>query len=511
MSKKGKNIILIFIGLISIVIHLFFNRHFEYHRDELLYFSMGQHLAFGYATVPPLVAFMAFISKSVFGYSLYSVRFFPAIFSAILVYITSLIAKELKGGNWSQVVAGVGAAGSSVLVTIFGLFTPIYMDVFFWTLIFYLVLRYINTRSDKYLIFLGISTGLAFLNKYSIIFLLVSLLIVLPFTRYKNIFTKRAFYYSMLLSLLIALPNILWQIGHNFQVIDHMKELHDSQLVNVNRLSFLFEQLILPLPLTLLIIPGIIYFSASKQFSQYKFLLIVSALVILLFLIFRGKSYYTAGILPFFIVCGALFFERYFKKELLRIFLLALLIFLSCLLLPLGIPVYNPQKMVRYYDSYEKITGTDVLRRDEDGIYRSLPQLYADMLGWQELTEITSRAWQQVDNKKNCIIYCENYGQAGAINIIGKKYGLPEPVSFCDAFRYWFPGEFDNKITEFIYINKELGDDVNDLFEDIKEIGRIENRMAIEYNVQVYLCKNPRSSFNKFWSERVKNLLITKR
>jgi len=506
MSEKSKNIILIFIGLINLVIHICFIHHFEYHRDELLYFSMSQHVDFGYATVPPLVAFLAFISKSVFGYSLYSVRFFPAIFSAILVYLTSLIAKELKGGNWSQIIAAFGIVGSSVLVSLFGSFTPIYLDVFFWTFTFYLVIKYINTQSDNYLIILGVCLGFAFLNKYSIVFLLVSLMVVLPFTTYKNIFTKRAFYYSMVLAFLIALPNIIWQVWHGFPVINHMKELHDSQLVNVNRISFLIDQLLQPLPFTLLIIPGIIYFLTSKQFTQYKFLLTTSAFVILLFLIFRGKSTYTAGILPFLIVCGALFFEKYFKTKLLRTFLMALLIFLSYLLLPFGVPVYNPQKMVGYFDGLEKISGITTFRKDEDGNYRSLPQFYADMLGWEELTEITNRAWQQVDNKKNCIVYCENYGQAGAINIIGKKYGLPEPISFCDAFRYWFPREFENEITEFIYINDELGNDVNELFEEIQEVGRIKNNMAIEYNVQVYLCKRPRSSFNKFWRERVKNL-----
>jgi hypothetical protein len=176
------------------------------------------------------------------------------------------------------------------------------------------------------------------------------------------------------------------------------------------------------------------------------------------------------------------------------------------ILLPYGIPVYTPQKMIAYFDRLEKITGINTARKDEDGNYRSLPQFYADMLGWHELTEITKRAWEKVDNKKNCIIYCENYGQAGAINIIGKKYGLPESISFCDAFKYWFPKEFENEITEFIYINDELGNDVKDLFDEIEEVGRIKNNMAIEYNVQVYLCKKPRSSFNKFWIERVKNL-----
>lgn len=506
MTENSKNSILILLGLLNVFIHLFLNQNFGFHRDELLYFSMGQHLDFGYMTVPPLTGFLAFVSKTVLGYSLYSARFFPALFSGVLVFLTASIAKELKGGFWSQIISAIGVVGASVLVMIFGIFTPIFLDVFFWTLTFYLVLKYVNTKMAKYLIFLGICAGFAFLNKYSIAFLLVSLFMVLPFTNYKTIFTKKAFYYSIGIALLIVLPNILWQIWHHFPFINHMRELHDSQLVNVNRLSFLIEQLLLPLPMTLIIAPGIIYFLINKQFDRYRFLVTVSVLVILLFLIFRGKSYYTAGLFPFFFVCGALFVEKVFKKTWPRAVILTLLVVLSFMLLPTGIPMYRPEKVIRYFDRFEKITGTNAFRRDEDGIYRSLPQLYADMLGWEELTEITNQAWQQAENKETCIIYCENYGQAGAIYIIGKKYGLPEPISFCGSFRYWFPREFEEEITEFIYINDELGDDIRDLFEDIQEIGRIRNVMAIEYQVQVYLCKKPRSSFNRFWSERTKNL-----
>lgn len=77
-------------------------------------------------------------------------------------------------------------------------------------------------------------------------------------------------------------------------------------------------------------------------------------------------------------------------------------------------------------------------------------------------------------------IYCENYGQAGAIHIIVKKYGLPEAISFSDHFRYWLPESFDTEITEFIYINDEVGEDVQDLFSDIQGIGRISNPLARE-------------------------------
>ncbi len=104
-----------------------------------------------------------------------------------------------------------------------------------------------------------------------------------------------------------------------------------------------------------------------------------------------------------------------------------------------------------------------------------------------------------IENKTSSLIYCENYGQAGVIAIIGQQYGLPHSVSFGDSFRY--PRQFDPDIESFIYVNDEIGDDVKTLFEEIKIIGRIENPLARESQTLVYFCKKPRRSFNAFWQE----------
>jgi hypothetical protein len=101
------------------------------------------------------------------------------------------------------------------------------------------------------------------------------------------------------------------------------------------------------------------------------------------------------------------------------------------------------------------------------------------------------------------MIYAENYGQAGAIMVIGKKYNLPEPVCFSESFFYWFPRNPDHKITNLIYINSELGDDISKLFADCRLIGQIQNPLAREFGTGVWLCTKPNSSFNEFWRQRV--------
>jgi hypothetical protein len=183
-----------------------------------------------------------------------------------------------------------------------------------------------------------------------------------------------------------------------------------------------------------------------------------------------------------------------------------LLILITIPIVPFGIPVYKPDALVKYFHKLETQYGLVLGRTFEDGTIHSLPQDYADQLGWEELTLLTSRAYDLVIEKSKCLIYCENYGQAGAIAVIGKKYGLPEPVSFHESFYYWKPTSFDPDIETLIYINDELGEDVQALFEDIIIVGKISNPHAREYGTTVYLCRKPKSSFNVLWKEALKRV-----
>jgi hypothetical protein len=108
-----------------------------------------------------------------------------------------------------------------------------------------------------------------------------------------------------------------------------------------------------------------------------------------------------------------------------------------------------------------------------------------------------------IPDKKAAFIYCENYGQAGAITVIGKKYGLPEAVCFNESFIYWIPRKFTPDIRYFIYINSELGEDVKAIFKKITLVGKISDPYAREYGTQVYLCEDPKGSFNSFWAARL--------
>jgi len=503
--RKDEPIIL-FLSLVSIVYQLYFYNTLGFHRDELLYFSLGEHLDFGYQSVPPLIGLLALISAKLFGFTLFAAKVFPALAGGFIVYLSASITREMNGKTYAQMLAALGLAGSILFLRAFSLFQPVCFDILFWTLSFYLIIKYINTEKDKFIYWLGVTLGVALLNKYNIIFLILPLLVVLPITRFRNLFARLSVYIAVLIAFLIVLPNLIWQVVNHFPVISHMSELHRTQLENVSSGEFFSEQFLMIFPATILAVPGLLFLFLSKKMRNYLLPALMTVVVIILYVLFHGKGYYAAGIYPFLIAAGGVFFEKVLKKYYLRIPLVFVLLFLSWSILPIGKPIYAPEKMVHYFDHVQAVTGDDSSRRFEDNSYHKLPQDYADMLGWDELAALTNKAWQQVDDKKSCIIFCENYGEAGAIAILGKKYGLPEPLSFNDAFRYWVSKKFDHEINTLIYINGEQGDDIKALFGDIQKIGRISNPLARECGCGVFLCRNPRSSFNQFWEERVKEV-----
>ena len=488
------------IAALNVVLHLAFYQNLEYHRDELLYFSQGLHLDWGYASVPPLTGWLAGLVEATLGFSVWAVRLLPAFFSGVMVMLVAAISRELGGRDYAQVLAGIGVVLTPLTMRAFSMFQPVYLDIFFWTLLFHWLVRFLNTSSERHLSALGITLGLALLNKYLITLWAASALLALLFTDERKIFTRKALYVAFGLSLLIFLPNLIWQIQHDFPVLQHMAALNDSQLVHVDRVQFLADQLLMGYSVLLLLVPGF-YFLLSRR--KYRSVALIVLFTVGLLCLVRGKSYYTAGVFPVLLAAGAVFWENILVRTFGKILLPVSMLLFVVPLLPLGLPIYAVKGLAAYFDNLDKKYGVDAGRRFEDGTIHSLPQDYADMLGWEELTRIVQRAYQQTGDKKNVLIYCENYGHAGAVSIIGRKYSLPEPMCFSESFLYWAPDLLNHEIREFIYVNDELGEDLQRGFGDIKEIGRIQNINAREYGTRVYLCRKPRGDVQAFLKARI--------
>ncbi|MDI9553605.1 MAG: glycosyltransferase family 39 protein, partial [Bacteroidota bacterium] len=364
-EEPGNNysrIVIFILALFTAALRLYVSDNLEYHRDELLYLSLGLHPAAGYATVAPMTGWIAWIMQGIFGTSVFAVRLFPALMSAVMVYLVAAIARETGGTGYARILAAAGfifsIAGSRTFLSL----SPLHTDVFFWTLIFYLIVKYINTSSGRYLLFIGISAGAALLNNYFSGLLILSVLLVLPFTCHRNIFSQRQFRIGMLAGFLIFLPNLVWQIVNGFPALNHPVELEQIRPVNTGRAAFLAEQLIIGGMASILTLSGLIHLFTSRHAWQYRFPGTVSLAVILLLMI-GGKNFNALGVYPFLMAAGAVLWDMTLKKTWSKLALLLLIVILSVPSLPIGIPLFGPEKLASYFEVLKREYKMDFVCR----------------------------------------------------------------------------------------------------------------------------------------------------
>ncbi|MBC5774127.1 glycosyltransferase family 39 protein [Pontibacter sp. KCTC 32443] len=480
--------ILIGIVLLKFVLqYMLVDAAYDLHRDEYLHLDQANHLAAGYVSVPPFTAFVAWVIQAL-GNSYFWVRFFPALFGALTIVTVWFIVDELKGGLYAKIL-GATAILLSAMLRINMLFQPNSFDVLCWTLTFYFFIRFVNSQQNKWLYCLGVVIGFGFLNKYTILFLVAGLAIALLVSPYRKVFTQPALYKAALIALLIASPNIIWQVQHNFPVIAHMQELKATQLVNVKPSDFLKDQFIFFIGSVFLLIGALVAFVVYKPFRPYRFVGWCYVLVLLLFLLFKAKSYYAIGLYPVLLAFGSVYWERLFNSGWRRYTMPLWVVASIAIFIPImsvAFPVLSPGQIQAKAEKFKDLN----LLKWEDGKDHLLPQDFADMQGWKELSGITKAAYQLIPEteKAKTLILCDNYGQAGAINFYGNKT-LPSAVSYNADYIYWFPDLTQIKHIILVKGASEapLQESEKQYIGSIKKIGSIRNVYAREVGTTVYL------------------------
>jgi hypothetical protein len=477
------------------------NPIYELHRDEFLYLNQAYHLAFGYISVPP---FTAVIAKIVYllGGSLFWVRFFPALFGALTVIFVWLTIEAIGGSLFSRILASA-ALIFSALARINILFQPNSWDILTWTVVFYLLVKFIQSEKSRWMYFLSFVIAVGFYNKYNMIFLIAGLVAGFLFTYQRKLFTKTSFWKALVLSLIILAPNIIWQIVNHFPVFQHMKVLKANQLDNNTSMDFLKSQLFFffgSLPITA---AAIIAFIIYEPFRPYRFIGIAFATILALFAFMKAKGYYAVGIYPAVIAFGSVYIDNILTKRW-RPIIIPILIIVNLgiffLTVKVVFPVYTPAEIRENAQAFEKFG----MLRWEDGKNHNLPQDFADMLGWREMADKSIAAYKVVpaDELGNTLIICNNYGQAGALNYYNKGK-LPEAYAFNTDYIYWLP--YLKKIDNVLVVGKKPSEEIIRLFKDCKLMGVVENKYARENNTGIYLLTGSDASFTEIFYKLVED------
>lgn len=460
------------------------NPVFELQRDEFLYYQQGQHFALGYMENPPLIGYLAMIS-SWFGGSEAWVKLWPCLFGAATVVITCLITAELGGKLFAQFIAGLSIITGAFLRMNF-LFQPNMLDIFFWTLSIYFIIRYINQKEDKFLYGFVLSLAIGFWGKYSILFIAISFMLSLLLSQHRKIFLQKKLYIAALIGLAIILPNVWWQYQHNWPLIHHMKELQETQLKYMNPGGFLTDQLMMFIATIIIWIAGLVWFFKNKK---WRFLAFTYLIVIVLLILGRGKSYYAVGIYPMFFAAGAVAWERFTQKRTwIRYIITIIIIGITYVLLPMSLPIWKPERLASFYKKY------GIEHKWEDQKNHELPQDFADMLGWKELTEKTESFFNSMPDsvKSSTIIFTRHYGQAGSLKFYGNDtYFTKNVISNNGSFLLWIPDRLWMK--NLILTSSGIPDKDEELFqhfEKVTVIDSVTNPYSRQYRDKIIFFEN---------------------
>lgn len=492
-------VIVVALALGLLVFHCVFNNRYGYFRDEFNYMASGDHLAWGYVDQPPLLPFLVRVSRAVLGDSLRAIRFLSALAMSLTVVLAGLIAREFGGGRFALVLSAITVIITPVYLANGSLVVTNSLEPLLWMGCVYFAILAL-TRNERYWLLFGIVAGLGLQEKYSIAFFGFAIVVGLLLTDERKVVLNKWFLLGGVLAFLVFLPNLIWNVQNNWPFLELMRNIRaDGRDVELSPLEFFLQQLLLLNPLTGPIwIAGLFALLFWKRLARFRFLGWSYVVCFVVFVVLKGKNYYLAGIYPMLFASGAVVIESAFAqgwRRWLRPVIVVLLLAGGAWLAPLVKPVLS----IEQFSSYLNTLPFSLPRSEHSHESAFLPQHYADQFGWEELTDKTAEAWSRLspDERRDCGIFAQNYGQAGAIDFFGPRYGLPRALSGHQTYFLWGPRGYSGNCMIVIDDDRE---DLERLFNHIEFIGTSDHPHALERNIPVWLCKGSKfGTLEQLW------------
>ena len=471
---------------------------YGFHRDELLYLGMGRHLQIWGMDFPPAVAIVGALSRTLLGDSLTAIRFFPAVFGSAVLVLAALIARELGGGRVAQGLTAFCVLTSPLFLRSSNLLQPVVMDQLIWTAALYALLRLCRGYGPGGWLLLGLVLGLGLLTKFSVVFIGLAIVAGVLLSPLRSALLTPWPWVGLVAALAVGAPSLVGQIQLGFPVLTQMVDLRSSQLERITPADFLLGQLLWG-PAVLIAIAGLYALLADPALRLFRALgwSCVAAFAILVLL--QGKPYYAGPLYPMLFAAGAVLFERAadgLRGEILQVGTVAILVAFCVVTLPLGVPILPPPAMAEY----ARALGVTAAVRTNIGEVGDLPQDYADMLGWEEQVATVARVYHALspDQRERAVVIAGNYGEAGALDYFGPRYGLPEVVS--PAGSYWFfgPGTRTGDVVITIGIAEA---DLRRFFDSVETAAKVNHPWAVleERSLTINVGTRPRTTLQAIW------------
>ncbi|MGP0019807.1 MAG: glycosyltransferase family 39 protein [Candidatus Sulfotelmatobacter sp.] len=487
-DRRANTWALVGIAGVVAVAHVLTNGRYGFHRDELQVLSDARHLDWGFVPYPPFTPFVERIGLSLFGVSLVGLRLFSVVAQAILVVVAGLIARELGGGRLAQATASLAVALSTLPLFEGTEFQYTTFDNLWWVLIAYFVVRLLKSEDARWWLAIGATIGIGFQTKYTMGFYLCGIMGGVLLTGARRYLGSGWFWGGMALGFAICSPNLIWQVKHGFVSLHFLQHIHERDVGEGRGEGFWRAQFWICTNLVAapLWIAGVVGYLRDRRYRMVAWMYLIP---LALFAVGKGRGYYMGGAYPMLMAMGAVWGERWVtslskvpRRAVVAVFLTGVVawgLFMGAMILP----VASGGPLMKF-----ALENNGDLREE---------------IGWEELVKTVAgiRDSLPVDQRENVGVMVRNYGEAGAIEMLGPAYHLPPPISGTNSA--WLRGYPVPPPTTLIVIgtSREYADS---RFTSCRLAGHNGNSLGVKNeesqdHPDIFVCGPPRLPWPEFW------------
>jgi hypothetical protein len=495
-TSKETWLLIGFFGILKFCIHLTGISKYGLHADELYYISLSEQFAWGFLDISPFVTWMAKIGSALFGTSITAWRIIPCIFAAATVTLTGLMAHYLGAKKLGITIACSAIICSPAFLATSYLLQPVVFDEFFWALLAFSVLRFLQTQKTGFLHLAAFTLGFGMLNKYTIVMYLVAIVLawIIIYNRRLKLDWKKLISPGLLLIVIIA-PNVLWQWFYGFPIFGYLK-LVGNKAFSLDIADYLFQLFFFHGAGVAVWTAGFLFLIMKKNENRFNLVWPVTLVILIILLaLLKGKLYYGLGMFPILFAAGGCCWEMIFKSHVVPkyIFVCTIYLFgLACLPLVIPVfPIYICREYIKKMVAYTSFSRPMVW---EDGSNGTIPQFFADMTGWKTLSVKISTIQHKNQHGKPMVVLTDNYAIAGALKYYA-TFSTPQVISPNNSFMLESPGNLPTGT--ILYLSKDAKVAVDKLAQHVLLSEELQMENSHLRGVNIYVLSGANETFRK--------------
>jgi hypothetical protein len=484
--------IVVLASLGGLVLHVATNGQYGFHRDELQTLDDARHLDWGFVAYPPITPLIGRLELILFGTSLVGFRVFSAIAVSLVMVVAGSMVRELGGNRHVQALAAVATGISPVSLIQGAVFQYVSFDYLWGVTVTYLLVRLLKSEDPRWWVPIGVVLGLGMETRYTMGFLALGIAGAVLFTPARGFLRSGWLWVGVALSILVFLPNLVWQMQHHFISLAFLSHLHARDLRQGRYSGFYREQLwvcvnLVTAPLTLM---GLWFYFVHQQGRRYRLLGWTFVVSFVLFALAGSRSYYTAPLYPMLIAGGSVLFGNWLGS--LRPVLSRLL--------------YGVQWTAIFVGGVAFVLLVMPVAPIDSGVWRITSKMhdqFREEIGWPDLARSVANVYRSLsaEEQGHTGILAGNYGEAGALNLYGPAMGLPHAMGLTNSF--WYRG-YDPRLPQTVILAGFDLDEGRKLFETCAVAGENTNPFGVENeesrdHPDILICRNLRMPWPVYW------------